>query len=200
MKCFKTRVCCVGVCRPCGGVTRAPISSPVRWWTGSRPERELRRRCSASAVTRRGRRPLWKAARTFWAWSLRLFSPHSCRLTLRYWCRHTDIPHLSSTHRSSSFLPVPDLHGNGEAERDAVDDQKQRAVSEEAGRCAGQTSSAGGTETRTRPDLAALQVTPLLPQTWYDPLWGRLMCCFTGSDFIAAAVFQSGNTFSRLSD
>lgn len=84
--------------------------------------------------------------------------------------QQTHRSHLTSAHASSSFLPVPDLHGDREAERDAVDDQKQRAVSEEAGGCAGQTSPAGGPETRTRPDLAALQVAPLLPQTWYDPL------------------------------
>lgn len=63
---------------------------------------------------------------------------------------------------SSAFL-VPDLNGHREAELGAVHDQKQRAVSEEAGGCTGQTSSAGGPQTRARADLAALQVTPLFP-------------------------------------
>lgn len=58
---------------------------------------------------------------------------------------------------------VPDFDGDREAELNAGHDQKQRAVSEEAGRCADSTHTAGGPPARTGPDFTALQVTSLLP-------------------------------------
>lgn len=75
------------------------------------------------------------------------------------------------THRATlprSVSPVADLHGDGEAQLDAVDDQEQRAVPEEVGRRAGETGAAGGPQAGARPNIAALQVAPLLPKTWYD--------------------------------
>lgn len=62
---------------------------------------------------------------------------------------------------------VTNLNGHWETEHGSVHDQKQRAVSEEAGRHAGQTSAAGGPQAWVGPDLTALQVTPLFTQTWY---------------------------------
>lgn len=75
----------------------------------------------------------------------------------------TDDSQLASAYSVSSFSPVPDLHGNRKAELSAVHDQKPSAVSEEAGRYPGETGSAGGPQARAGPDIAALQVTPLLP-------------------------------------
>lgn len=77
--------------------------------------------------------------------------------------------------------PVADLHGDREAELHAVDDQEQGAVSEEAGRRAGEAGATGGAEARGRPDLAALQVAALLPQTWYDPLTSQRDLWLAGS-------------------
>lgn len=88
-----------------------------------------------------------------------------------YWThKHTGDPQFIQFNLYFTVFPVPNFHGNREAALGAVHDQEQGAVSEEVGGCTGQTDSAGGPQAWTRPDLAALQVTPLLPETWYDPL------------------------------
>lgn len=69
----------VCVFRLFAGVMRAPISWPVKWWTGSRAGRALRRPCSTWSLTRRGCRRPWRATRTSWAWSSKPSSHHSCR-------------------------------------------------------------------------------------------------------------------------
>lgn len=73
--------------------------------------------------------------------------------------------------RFHTFVPfaVPDYHGEREAELSSVHDQKQRAVFEEACRCAGSTHTAGGASAWTGSDRTPLQVTSLLPKTRYKP-------------------------------
>lgn len=91
------------------------------------------------------------------------------QVTHCYWCKQKDHQQPTATYALLLFL-VPNFHGDREAELDAVHDQKQRAVSEEVSGRTGQTHPAGGSQARTRSDLATLQVTPLLPKTWYRPL------------------------------
>lgn len=163
--------CIVFVCvfRLFAGVMRVPTSWPVRWWTGSRPERALRRPCSTLVLTRRGRRRPWRATRKSWAWSSKPLLHRSFRYGS--WGQSDLIgPGLNRLLTLCHVSPVADLHGDRETKLHAVHDQEQGAVSEEAGWCAGEASAASGTEARRGPDLTALQVATLFPQTRYGPL------------------------------